>query len=392
MSDILLDNNYAAAIDSSRMTLWMGDLDPWMDENFIRQVWYSLGENVIVKLIRDKRTGISAGYAFIGFSSIQAAQRALATIHGSKIPNSQRTFRLNWASGGGICDRKEDRAPEFSLFVGDLSSDVDETYLLSVFRRRYPSCHSAKIMTDPITGLSRGYGFVRFLNQMEQHDAVMEMNGIVCSNRPMRVSYATPKNNSARYLQLALQAPALVQQPTDPNNTTVFVGGLSSPVNEEELRQYFAPFGEVTYVKIPSGKGCGFVQYVSRPSAELAIERMNGFLIGNSRIRLSWGRSQADKMMSSPPLHNTILQPSSLGSPVPSQPTSFAVGNDYIRPFIDPTSPSTTNVLGSFRPLSPPSSLYQQHKDNLLFRPDSSWFLKSEQQEKDDWHFSGIHA
>jgi RNA recognition motif-containing protein len=244
-------------------------------------------------------------------------------------------------------------------------------------------------MTDPITGLSRGYGFVRFLNQMEQHDAVMEMNGIICSNRPMRVSYATPKNNSARYLQLALQAPALVQQPTDPNNTTVFVGGLSSPVNEEELRQYFAPFGEVTYVKIPSGKGCGFVQYVSRPSAELAIERMNGFLIGNSRIRLSWGRSQADKMISSPPMHNTTLQPS-LGSP---QPTTFATSNDYIRPFIDPTSPTTSShILGSFRPLSPPNSLYQQHQDSMLFRPDSSWFLKSEQQEKDDWHFSGIHA
>lgn len=35
----------------------MGDLDPWMDENFIRQVWFLFGETVVVKLIRDKRTG-----------------------------------------------------------------------------------------------------------------------------------------------------------------------------------------------------------------------------------------------------------------------------------------------------------------------------------------------
>ena len=35
----------------------MGDLEPWMDENYIRQVWLALGENVVVKLIRDKRTG-----------------------------------------------------------------------------------------------------------------------------------------------------------------------------------------------------------------------------------------------------------------------------------------------------------------------------------------------
>lgn len=49
---------------------------------------------------------ISAGYAFVGFSTTLAAQRALATVHGTKIPNSQRVFRLNWASGGGIHDRK----------------------------------------------------------------------------------------------------------------------------------------------------------------------------------------------------------------------------------------------------------------------------------------------
>lgn len=35
----------------------MGDLEPWMDEQYLRQLWMSLGEDIIVKLIRDKRTG-----------------------------------------------------------------------------------------------------------------------------------------------------------------------------------------------------------------------------------------------------------------------------------------------------------------------------------------------
>lgn len=29
-----------------------------------------------------------------------------------------------------LCYKREDRAPEYSLFVGDLSNDVDETFLL----------------------------------------------------------------------------------------------------------------------------------------------------------------------------------------------------------------------------------------------------------------------
>lgn len=35
---------------------------------------------------------------------------------------------------------------------------------------------------------------------------------------------------------------------TDPNNTTVFVGGLSSLISEETLKTFFTPFGEITYV------------------------------------------------------------------------------------------------------------------------------------------------
>jgi RNA recognition motif-containing protein len=83
-----------------------------------------------------------------------------------------------------------------------------------------------------------------------------------------------------------------MNQFTDPNNTTVFVGGLSGYVTEDELRSFFQGFGEITYVKIPPGKGCGFVQFVQRHAAEMAINQMQGYPIGNSRVRLSWGRSQ----------------------------------------------------------------------------------------------------
>jgi len=44
-------------------------------------------------------------------------------------------------------------------------------------------------------------------------------------------------------------------------------------------------------VKIPVGKGCGFVQFADRKSAEDAIESLNGTVIGKNTVRLSWGRS-----------------------------------------------------------------------------------------------------
>ena len=35
----------------------MGELEPWIDENFVRSVWYNMGEQVNVKMIRDKFSG-----------------------------------------------------------------------------------------------------------------------------------------------------------------------------------------------------------------------------------------------------------------------------------------------------------------------------------------------
>lgn len=62
----------------------------------------------------------------------------------------------------------------------------------------------------------------------------------------------------------------------DPNNTTIFIGGLSGGVDEHMLRDVFGQFGEIIYTKVPANKGCGFCQFVERRSAEQAMQRLQG--------------------------------------------------------------------------------------------------------------------
>ncbi|KAL3954132.1 hypothetical protein ACCO45_012088 [Purpureocillium lilacinum] len=265
--------------EQPKTTLWMGELEPWMDENFIKGVFLSAaGETVNVKVIRDKNSG-NAGYCFVEFTTPDAATKALG-LNGTPVPNSSRQFKLNWASGGGLVDRRDDRGPEYSIFVGDLGPEVNEYVLVSLFQARFPSCKSAKIMTDAMSGQSRGYGFVRFSDENDQQRALVEMQGVYCGNRPMRISTATPKNRGNHgfgghgqqggpmmgggmpqqqmwggmggFSPYGGYNPATqMNQFTDPNNTTVFVGGLSGYVTEDELRSFFQGFGEITYVKIP---------------------------------------------------------------------------------------------------------------------------------------------
>jgi RNA recognition motif-containing protein len=46
-------------------------------------------------------------------------------------------------------------AMDYSIFVGDLGGDVTESLLLQVFQAKYRSVKSARIVTDPVTGVSK---------------------------------------------------------------------------------------------------------------------------------------------------------------------------------------------------------------------------------------------
>ncbi|PSR90199.1 Polyadenylate-binding protein [Actinidia chinensis var. chinensis] len=304
-------------------TLWIGDLQYWIDDAYLQSCFAHTGEVVSIKIIRNKITGQPEGYGFVEFVSHAAAERILQTYNGTQMPGTEQTFRLNWASFG-IGEKRPDAGPEHSIFVGDLAPDVTDYLLQETFRTQYPSVRGAKVVTDPNTGRSKGYGFVKFADEMERNRAMAEMNGVYCSTRPMRISAATPKK-TAGFQQPYAAARALYPPPAytppvqtiavdnDVNNTTVFIGNLDSNITEEELKQIFVHFGEIVYVKIPTTKGCGFVQFATRTSAEDAIQRMQGVVIGQQVVHLSWGRNPTAKQ-DLPGMWGQQADPSQYGS------------------------------------------------------------------------------
>lgn len=330
-------NSSSSIHSNSQNQLWMGDLDPWWDENAIKQIWSSVGENTLVqvKLIYNRnilanQSGNSAnsGYCFLTFNSYQLTQLALSH-NGTAIPGTNRLFKLNWALAGqqqpqqllplpqsnhysnGHQPNTNVNSEEYSIFVGDLAPDVTDSVLFDFFHSQYPSCSSARIMMDQVSGNSRGYGFVKFTNELEQNQLLLEMQSAILNGRPIRVSTAT-KNTSSSQLQnrsssqpLLHQSQKLVIPPqqfnppmtqfSDSNNTTVFIGGLNVPISAEELRSYFLAYGDIVYAKVLDGKNCGFVQYVNRIDAEKAMIEMQGFPIGTSRMRLAWGQKYSQQ-------------------------------------------------------------------------------------------------
>ncbi|KAL6975286.1 Polyadenylate-binding protein rbp45 [Sarracenia purpurea var. burkii] len=282
-------------------SLWIGELQYWMDENYIYNCFAQSGELSTVKVIRNKQTGQPEGYGFIEFINRAAAERVLQTYNGTLMPNSEQNFRLNWATLGAG-ERRADEGPDYTIFVGDLAADVSDYLLLETFKAHYPSIKGAKVVTDRVTGRTKGYGFVRFADESEQLRAMTEMNGMVCSSRPMRIGPAAtkkPAGSGQQYPKATYQSPQANPGEADPNNTTIFVGGLDEGVSDDLLKQVFSQFGELAHVKIPAGKRCGFVQFVDRACAEQALSMLNGTQLGGQNIRLSWGRSPSNKQTQS---------------------------------------------------------------------------------------------
>ena len=253
-----------------------------------------------MKIIRNKQTGFSEGYGFVEFVDRATAEHALKTLNGTPMSSAHQNFRLNWASFGvgGGAGGAGGAANDHSVFVGDLPPEVNDYALQETFAERYPSVRNARVVTDPNTGRSKGFGFVRFGDEGERDRALVEMNGVPCGSRVMRISLAIPRKGvdgvggGGVGSNTGVGSNGVGGSPApEPENSTVFVGGLDPTLTEPDLRTHFEAFGELVYVKIPAGKGCGFVQFTRRADAEASIQALNGTMMGASRVRLSWVRS-----------------------------------------------------------------------------------------------------
>ena len=168
-------------------TLWMGDIEPWMDELFIRNSFIECGFNPNkITLIREKRSEKTKNFCFINFNSFQEATNALFYLNSKKIPKTNIFFKLNIA--------KNNDKFKFSknIYVGNLTPRINDIDLYKIFKTKYPSVYYASIITD--NGVSRGYGFVHFSKEDEYKKCIKEMNGIVLDNKIIKVSEKNNKN------------------------------------------------------------------------------------------------------------------------------------------------------------------------------------------------------
>ncbi|GMT13604.1 hypothetical protein PFISCL1PPCAC_4901 [Pristionchus fissidentatus] len=179
-------------LGESRTNLIINYLPQTMNQEEVRALFSSIGEIESCKLVRDKMSGQSLGYGFVNYVKDDDAMRAVASFNGLRLQN--KTIKVSFArpSAEGIKGA--------NLYVSGLPKSMTQRELEGLFRP-HGQIITSRILSDNITGLSKGVGFVRFDKKEEAESAIEKLNGATpagCTDQ-ITVKFANnPANNPTK--------------------------------------------------------------------------------------------------------------------------------------------------------------------------------------------------
>ncbi|XP_041350791.1 CUGBP Elav-like family member 2 isoform X9 [Gigantopelta aegis] len=161
---------------------------------------------------------------------------------------------------------KEPDPDSIKMFVGQIPRSMDENDLGKLFEE-YGPVFQLNILRDKVTGQSKGCCFVTFYTRkaaLEAQNALHNIKTMHGMHHPIQMKPADSEKRNGELVE----------------ERKLFVGMLSKKLNENEIRMMFAPFGVIedcTVLRDSNGqsRGCAFVTYANRQSAQNAIKTMH---------------------------------------------------------------------------------------------------------------------
>lgn len=326
-----------------------------MTEEELRTLFSSVGPLESCKLIRDKVTRASLGYAFVKYELSSDAKKAMESLQGMKLTN--KTIKVS------VARPSSNEIKNANLYVSGLPISCNEQELRVLFSRFGPIITSKVLYEE--NGQSRGVGFVRFDKRIDAEQAITglnnripEINGAV---KPLTVKFANPPSQKIQpYLDILAQAKglagsALLRQavglsqlspmaatstaslgtsplasPLSPNSASilrgnlaispsssisalnglqtsswcVFVYNLPSDANDLTLFQLFSKYGAILSTRVvydentKKCKGFGFVNMAHYEDATMAILHLNGYCLERGKpLQVSFKRPKSQNGM-----------------------------------------------------------------------------------------------
>jgi pre-mRNA-splicing factor RBM22/SLT11 len=97
-----------------------------------------------------------------------------------------------------------------------------------------------------------------------------------------------------RYLNRMKKMNLELTPPSDPTIMTLWVGGVTDAITEQDLRDVFYAYGLIQSVYIARPSKCAFIEYSSRQEAEYAAKMLyNSLTVRGEPLQLDWAKPRA---------------------------------------------------------------------------------------------------
>ncbi|XP_048137526.1 protein MEI2-like 4 isoform X2 [Rhodamnia argentea] len=172
--------------------------------------------------------------------------------------------------------------PSRTLFVRNISSNVEDSELQSIFksygdiRTLYTACKH------------RGFVIISYYDIRAAHKAMQALQGKPLRRRKLDIHYSVPKENPSE---------------EDVNQGTVVVSNLDSSVSHEELCHIFGSYGEINEIREAQHGGHNkYIEFCDIRAAEAALRALNKREISGKRITVETSGPGEMKGLVQPPL------------------------------------------------------------------------------------------
>ncbi|KAK5652763.1 hypothetical protein OQA88_9616 [Cercophora sp. LCS_1] len=253
----------AAPHPQASASLYVGELDSSVTEAMLFELFSQIGSVASIRVCRDAVTRRSLGYAYVNYNTTSDGEKALEELNYTLIKG--RPCRIMWSQR----DPALRKTGQGNVFIKNLDVAIDNKALHDTFAA-FGNILSCKVAQDE-NGNSKGYGFVHYETDEAAAQAIKHVNGMLLNEKKVYVGHHIPKKDRQSKFE-EMKA----------NFTNVYVKNINHEVTDEEFRETFEKFGEVTSSSLArdqetqKSRGFGFVNFTTHEAAAKAVEELNG--------------------------------------------------------------------------------------------------------------------
>ena len=226
--------------------VFIKNLDTAIDNKALHDTFAAFGNILSCKVAQDE-FGNSKGYGFVHYETAEAATNAIKHVNGMLL-NEKKVFVGHHIPRKDRDSKFDELKANFTnIYAKNIEAEATDDEFRELFEK-YGDITSASVARDD-QGKSRGFGFVNFVKHDHASKAVDALNDKDFKGQKLYVGRAQKKHEREEELRKQHEQ-ARQEKQSKYVGVNLYVKNLNDDIDDEELREIFAPAGNITSAKV----------------------------------------------------------------------------------------------------------------------------------------------